>query len=56
MNVRFRDEAEECCRWCRRPANMCRSASSDDTPTYRGVLRFGEWVEEDEDQPATARS
>ena len=54
MNLRLRDEPEECCLWCRRPASMCRNAACDDTPTYLGVLQGGEWVEEEMEAAATA--
>ena len=56
MNFRLRDDAEECCRWCRRPADMCRSAACDDTPTYLGVLRGGEWVEAEGETASPAPS
>jgi len=38
-------EIVECCSWCRHPATHCRSAACDDTPTYDGTLRWGQWVE-----------
>ena len=40
-------ESDECCSWCRRPAELCQSASCDDAPTYSGVLHRGQWVEEE---------
>jgi len=45
MDPKSRRDAVECCNWCRQPSWMCRDASCDDTPTYSGTLRFGEWVE-----------
>jgi hypothetical protein len=45
MNPESLNEITECCRWCRRPAEACRLPGCDDTPTYDGVLRRGEWVE-----------
>ena len=47
-------DAVECCHWCRQPSWMCRDASCDDTPTYLGVLRLGEWVETESEQPRSS--
>jgi hypothetical protein len=42
---------EECCAWCRRPAELCTDLACDDIGTYSGVLIQGEW--HDLDAPAT---
>ena len=46
MNSLCIADREECCSWCRQPVALCRDPACDDTRTYFGVLRRGEWVDE----------
>jgi len=52
MDPRGRNDAVECCHWCRQPSWMCRDASCDDTPTYAGTLDRGQWVESADSDPS----